>query len=57
MLLIEPSPGQQHVVIIETAKTVIHAHAGLRRVVREKMALDQEILAHWRLNDKPERKA
>ncbi|WP_299195000.1 peptidoglycan endopeptidase [uncultured Erythrobacter sp.] len=57
LILIIPSPGQQHLMIVENLQTAIHAHAGLRRVVRQTMATDQEILAHWRLNPISERKA
>lgn len=57
LILIMPAPGQQHLMIVENLQSAIHAHAGLRRVVRQTMAPDLEILAHWRLNPISERKA
>ncbi|MHA7820398.1 MAG: hypothetical protein ACX930_12195 [Erythrobacter sp.] len=49
VLVIEPGPGQQHLLIAETHKYAIHAHAGLRRVVRQPCDFTAEPLAHWRL--------
>lgn len=49
VLMIAPGPRQQHLVIVESAGVVIHAHAGLRRVVRQAMAIPPDPLAHWRL--------
>lgn len=56
-ILISPSPGQHHLMIVDSPQSAIHAHAGLRRVVRQPMTFDQHILAHWRLTPIPERKA
>jgi len=49
VVLIEPGPAQNHLLIVEDAGSVIHAHAGLGRVVRQ--ALDPSIahLIRWRL--------
>lgn len=49
VLLLKPGPGQHHLVIAENSDIAIHAHAGLRRVVRQPMGLFGEVLAHWRL--------
>lgn len=49
VLLIEPGPGQQHLLIAETQEIMIHAHAGLRRVVRQLFDFKRNIIAHWRL--------
>ncbi len=49
VFLLRPGPGQHHIVIAECAVSVIHAHAGLRRVVRQPMLNAGEELAHWRL--------
>lgn len=49
VLLIKPGPGQHHLVIVESKTSVIHAHAGLRKVVRQPIDLSGEKLAHWRL--------
>lgn len=49
VLLIKPGPGQQHLVIVEGKASVIHAHAGLRKVVRQPIDLNGDKLAHWRL--------
>lgn len=49
VLLLNPGPGQHHLVIAENADLAIHAHAGLRRIVRQPMALAENGLARWRL--------
>lgn len=49
ILVTSPGPGQQHVMILETPNCAIHAHAGLRRVVRQPIDLSSPPLAHWRL--------
>lgn len=50
ILLIKPGPGQQHLLIVENANSVIHAHAGLRKVVRQAVDPKEKKLAHWRLS-------
>lgn len=47
VLLISPSPLQHHLMIAGGASRVIHAHAGLRRVVREPLPAIAAA-AHWR---------
>ena len=49
ILLIEPGPGQQHLLIVENHFAAIHAHAGLGRVVRQSFIFPRSPLAHWRL--------
>lgn len=51
VLLVRPGPCQHHIMIAEHPSTVIHAHAGLRRVVRQGLATNMRIAAHWRLQD------
>lgn len=50
VLLIKPGPGQQHLLIVESTTSVVHAHAGLRKVVRQAIDPNDEKLAHWRLS-------
>lgn len=50
ILLIAPGPGQQHLVIVESPTSIIHAHAGLRKVVRQPMDQGGRTQAHWRLS-------
>ncbi len=49
VLLVRSGPGQHHLMIAQSAASVIHAHAGLRRVVRQPLAPDQNLAAQWRL--------
>jgi len=49
LLLVMPSPVQHHLMIAVDSITVIHAHAGLRCVVRQSLADQGALLAHWRL--------
>ena len=51
VLLISPGPRQHHLQIAENRSTVIHAHAGLRRVVRGKLSNDLSLEAHLRIVD------
>lgn len=51
VLLVRPSPCQHHLMISENSHYAIHAHAGLRRVVRQRLAPNIAIAAHWRLLD------
>lgn len=52
VILVEPGPSQHHVLIAEHSGSFIHAHAGLRRVVRMPGPLDWAICRHWRLSIK-----
>jgi cell wall-associated NlpC family hydrolase len=49
VLLVQPSPVQHHLLIACGPAEVVHAHAGLRRVVRQPIAPGTIIAAHWRL--------
>ncbi|MEP3052310.1 MAG: NlpC/P60 family protein [Erythrobacter sp.] len=49
VVLVKPAPGQHHLMIAGCSNDVIHAHAGLRRVVSQTMTSDQEFLFQWRL--------
>ncbi|WP_108789204.1 NlpC/P60 family protein [Erythrobacter sp. Alg231-14] len=49
VMMLRPGPAQQHLVIFENERSCIHAHAGLKRVVREPIAIPRACLAHWRL--------
>lgn len=51
VLLISPGPRQHHIQIAESRSAIIHAHAGLRRVVRERLSRKPSLEAHWRLAD------
>lgn len=47
VLLICPAPLQHHLMIVEGLDWLIHAHAALRRVVREPLT-GMAPIAHWR---------
>lgn len=49
VLLVQPSPVQHHLLIASDLAHVVHAHAGLRRVVRQPIAPGTIIAAQWRL--------
>ena len=49
LLLFRPGPGQHHIAIAEGPDSIIHAHAGLRRVVRQPWPALSSPMAHWRL--------
>ncbi|MEP1423171.1 MAG: NlpC/P60 family protein [Erythrobacter sp.] len=49
IVLVQPGPGQYHLVIVESTTSMIHAHAGLRKVVRQSMIFAEKRLARWRL--------
>lgn len=49
VILQQPGPSQHHLAIVETDQTIIHAHAGLRRVVRQELDRSAQILSQWRL--------
>lgn len=51
IVLVAPGPGQQHLLIAESSTSFIHAHAGLRRVVRMPGPPPWPIIRHWRLSD------
>jgi cell wall-associated NlpC family hydrolase len=49
ILLLASGPAQHHLAIAMDAHTIVHAHAGLRRVVRQPLAPRTQVLAQWRL--------
>jgi cell wall-associated NlpC family hydrolase len=49
IVLIRPGPGQYHLVIAENSSSAIHAHAGIRKIVRQKIAFSELKTRHWRL--------
>lgn len=48
VVLIALGHGQHHLVITESCASVIHAHAGLRQVVRQPFEPRWRVLAKWR---------
>lgn len=55
VVMLQPGPAQFHLAIADSTSGWIHAHAGLRRVVRDAALPDGEIIHHWRIL--PQRKA
>ncbi|MEO0462315.1 MAG: NlpC/P60 family protein [Pseudomonadota bacterium] len=51
VLLLKPGPAQHHLAIVGGGRTIIHAHAGLRRVVRQPLDASITPLAQWRLSE------
>lgn len=49
VLLIALAHCQHHLVIAADTRSVIHAHAGLRRVVRQPLDTSWQVEAKWRL--------
>lgn len=53
VLLLEPGPAQHHLAIATGPDTIVHAHAGLRRIVLQPFATEpghgSPILGAWRL--------
>ncbi|MBX7494453.1 C40 family peptidase [Qipengyuania sp. 6B39] len=49
LLLVTPGPAQHHLLVSLGTSDFIHAHAGLRRVVRTIGTPQWPILNHWRL--------
>lgn len=49
LLLLAPGPSQSHLLIVDHDDRVIHAHAGLGRVVRHVIAQETKPLMQWRL--------
>lgn len=48
ILLLRPAPAQVHLAIVRDADSVIHAHAGLGRVVAQPLIESWTIAAAWR---------
>ncbi len=49
VILVTPGAGQAHLLIAENSASFLHAHAGLRKVVRQTGAMNSPIRFHWRL--------
>lgn len=49
LILLKPSPGQFHLAVIDDRATMIHAHAGLGRVVVSPRPDPLLLTGHWRL--------
>ena len=49
VLLVRCSPVQLHLIIALDTMRVVHAHAGLRRVVISRLAPAWEVAGHWHL--------
>lgn len=52
LILMKPGPAQFHLLIAEHSASFIHAHAGLRRVVRMPGPLGLTVHRHWHLSTK-----
>ncbi len=52
IILVRPGPAQFHLLIAEHSGSFIHAHAGLRRVVRMPGPLGWAVHRHWHLSSK-----
>ncbi len=51
LVLVQPGPSQHHLCVITTADSFVHAHAGLRKVVRQSGPIPWPCLKVWRLSD------
>lgn len=49
VLLLAVGPAQLHVAIVGVAGGIVHAHAGLRRVVHTPFPLSWPVVRQWRL--------
>lgn len=49
LLMVEAGPAQRHLLVARSRDDFIHAHAGLRRVVRLRGELPWPLVRHWRL--------
>ncbi len=47
ILLVQPGPAQNHLLVIGPDGCLIHAHAGLRRVVSMPGTCPWPVLKHW----------
>jgi hypothetical protein len=51
VLMLRLGPCQFHLMIAVTHNRLVHAHAGLRRVICSDALQDWQIASHWRLNE------
>lgn len=49
VVIARPGPGQLHLLVSVTHSSLVHAHAGLRRVVETPAPISWPILGSWRL--------
>lgn len=49
VLMLAPGPGQLHLAIVGIEGGIVHAHAGLGRVVRTPFPLPWPVVGQWRL--------
>jgi cell wall-associated NlpC family hydrolase len=49
VLLLAAGPAQLHLAIVGVNGGIVHAHAGLRRVVHTPFPLPWPVVGHWRL--------
>lgn len=52
LLLVRPGPAQVHLLVVGPAGELIHAHAGLGRVVATPPPCPWPALRHWRLQER-----
>lgn len=52
LIMVLPGPAQFHLLVAEHESSFIHAHAGLRRVVRMPGPLGWPVYRHWSLSSK-----
>ena len=51
LLLVRPGPAQYHLIVALGADAFVHAHAGLRKVVKLNSGLPWPVRQHWRLRE------
>ena len=51
LLLVRPGPAQVHLLVVGPSGDLIHAHAGLGRVVATPPPCPWSTLRHWRLQE------
>ena len=49
VLLVRIGPCQLHLLVATNTGQFVHAHAGLRRVIRGALPAEWPVIAHWRL--------
>ena len=49
VLLLDGGPAQLHVAVVSLSDGIVHAHAGLRRVVHTPFPLPWPVVGQWRL--------
>ncbi|HWK40576.1 MAG TPA: hypothetical protein VNR60_01475 [Croceibacterium sp.] len=52
VLLLQAGPAQLHLAVAACGGGIVHAHAGLRRVVITPFPLAWPVIRHWRLSDR-----